>query len=139
VVDVDSLACLRTLLDRPSAAVLMTYRNDGTAASSPVWFRVADRELQVVIAEGDVKLKHLAARPTCSLLVFETVPPFRGLRAEGEPTLRRDGVREARLAIASRYLGPEDGQRFTEVRGRGVILSMPLSEARSWDLSAILP
>ena len=139
MVDSDALAQFQKLLERPSAAVLVTYRTDGTAASSPVWFRVADRELQVVIADGDVKLKHLAARPTCSLLVFETVPPFRGLRAEGEPTLRREGVREARLAIASRYLGPEDGQRFTEARGRAVILSMPLSQARLWDLSAILP
>ena len=138
-VDTEDLAHFQSLLDGPSAAVLMTYRNDGTAASSPVWFRLADSELQVVIAEGDVKLKHLASRPVCSLLVFETVAPFRGLRVEGTPTLRREGVTAARLAIASRYLGPEGGERFTEARGRALILSLPLSQARSWDLSAILP
>lgn len=129
----------RTLLDHPSAAVLVTYRKDGTAASSPVWFRLADAELQVVIAEGDVKLRHLAARPTCALLIFETLSPFRGLRVEGEPMLRHEGVREARLAIASRYLGTDDGERFAAARGAGVVLSLPLSKAHSWDLSAILP
>ena len=137
--DSDAPEQFRTLLDRPSAAVLTTYRKDGTAALSPVWFRAANGELEVVIAEGDVKLRHLSARPTCSLLVFETLPPFRGLRAEGEPTLRHEGVTEARLAIASRYLGSDAGRRFTAARGPAVILAMQLSEARSWDLSAILP
>lgn len=129
----------RTLLDRPAAAVLTTFRNDGTAVPSPVWFRAADGELEVVIAEGDVKLRHLATRPACSLVVFETSSPFRGLRVEGEPMLRSEGVAEARLAIASRYLGSEDGERFAAARGGGVVLSMPLSKARFWDLSAILP
>lgn len=46
---------------------------------------------------------------------------------------------EVRLAIASRYLGPDDGERFTAARGAGVVLSMQLSEARFWDLSTILP
>ena len=129
----------RTLLDRPSAAVLTTFRKNGTAAPSPVWFRAPNGELEVVIAEGDVKLRHLATRPTCSLLIFETSTPFRGLRVEGEPTLRHEGVTDARLAIASRYLGPDDGKRFTSARGPGVILSMQLREAHFWDLSAILP
>lgn len=104
--DPDAPQQFRPLLDRPSAAVLTTYRKDGDAATSPVWFRATHGELEVVIARGDVKLRHLAARPTCSLLVFETSPPFRGLRIEGEPTLRSEGVREARLAIASRFSDP---------------------------------
>jgi hypothetical protein len=58
---------------------------------------------------------------------------------EGEPTLRHEGVTEVRLAIASRYLGPHNGERFTAARGAGVVLSMQLSEARFWDLSRILP
>lgn len=137
--DPDELEAFWTLLDRPSAAVLSTYRKDGTTVPSPVWFRVANGDLEVVMAEGDVKLRHLTARPTCSLLIFETVLPFRGLRVEGEPTLRRDGVAEARLAIASRYLGTDKGEQFTAARGPGVILSMQLGDARAWDLSPILP
>ena len=58
----------------------MTYRRDGTALASPVWFRLDSGVLEVVIAQGDIKLRHLARRPKCSLTVFEAVPPFRASR-----------------------------------------------------------
>ena len=63
--------------------MLTTYRADGTAVTSPVWFRYCHACFEVVIAENDVKLRHLAAHPQCSLVVFETVPPFRGVRVQG--------------------------------------------------------
>ena len=133
------LSAFATLFDRPSPAVLTTYRDDGTALATPVWFQLANERLEVVIAEGDVKLRHLAAQPACSLLVFETVPPFRGVRVSGTPDLRRDDATEVRRAIACRYLGWDRGTRFTAQRGPGVVLSFPLATARTWDLEAILP
>lgn len=42
-------------------AVLVTYRKDGSAFVSPVWYRGSDGAFEVAIAEGDVKLRHLAA------------------------------------------------------------------------------
>src|SRR5436190_13472733 len=88
-----------SLLEAPSPAVLTTYRKDGTAVASPVWFRFRDGCFEVVIAENDVKLRHLAARPQCSIVVFEAVPPFRGVRIQGEPALTRYGADEARRSI----------------------------------------
>ena len=76
---------LRSLLDAPAPAVLLTYRADGSADVSPVWFRVA-----------------------------------------GE-------------AFSARYLGPETAETFVAARGAGVIVRLPASAARSWDLSGILP
>ncbi len=94
----------------------------------------------VVIAENDVKLRHLAAHPQCSLVVFETVLPFRGVRVDDEPDLTRDGADEARRSIASRYLGRERGERFAAQRAAvGVLLRLPARGARGWDLTAILP
>lgn len=128
------------LLAAPSPAVLTSYRASGAAVTSPVWFREHDAALEVVIAENDVKLKHLAADPRASLTVFEAIPPFRGVRIEGEPEQIRTDVTEARIAIAQRYLGAEDGARFAAVRApAGVILRFPLATAKIWDLSAILP
>lgn len=43
---------MRSLLDGPSPAVLTTYREDGSALVSPVWFRWVDRAFVVVIVEG---------------------------------------------------------------------------------------
>ena len=130
-----------SLFQAPSPAVLMTYRKDGTVAASPVWFRFRDNTFEVVIAENDVKLRHLAARQECELLVFEAVPPFRGIRVRSDqPILTRDGAQQARQEIAARYLGDERGKRFAAERtSTGVLLRLPADRAKTWDLKAILP
>jgi PPOX class probable F420-dependent enzyme len=132
---------VRSLLEAPSPAVLTTYRRDGSANVSPVWFRWADGAFEVVIAEGDVKLGHLARDPRCVLVAFEAVPPFRGVEVRGEPELIRRDVTPERLAIARRYLGDAGGRRFAATRKEkpGVLLRLAAEEPRVWDLSAILP
>jgi hypothetical protein len=73
-------------------------------------------------------------------MVFETARPFRGVRIESNATLSDADVREARLAIASRYLGDVDGRRYVEQRRKpGVVVRLPLAGARTWDLCSILP
>jgi hypothetical protein len=106
-----------SLLQAPSPAVLTTYRKDGTAAVSPVWFRFQDNTFEIVIAQDHVKLRHLAARPECELVVFEAVPPFRGVRVRSrQPMLDPAGALQARAEIATRYLGEERGSRFAAER-----------------------
>lgn len=132
---------VRSLLDAPSPAVLTTYRQDGSALVTPVWFRWAAGAFEVVIAEGDVKLRHLARDPSCILVVFEAVPPFRGVEVRGVPELVEGDVTEARIAIASRYLGASNGERFADERRSkpGVLLRLVPDNPRVWDLSRILP
>jgi PPOX class probable F420-dependent enzyme len=131
---------VRSLLEAPSPAVLTTYRRDGSALATPVWFRWTGEALEVVIAEGDVKLRHLERDSRCSLLVFEAVPPFRGVEVRGEPHLVPGDVTDARADIAGRYLGADAGERFAAERTKpGVLLRLVPHEPRVWDLSAILP
>jgi Pyridoxamine 5'-phosphate oxidase len=131
---------MHLVLAAPSPAVLAVYRADGTIVISPVWFRTSGESIEVVIAEGDAKLECLRHDPRCVFLAFENAPPFRGLRVEADATLVSDGVREARLGIASRYLGAEDGRRYAEQRTKpGTVVRLPLGAARTWDLTAILP
>jgi hypothetical protein len=75
------------------------------------------------------------------LTVFETVPPSRGVKVAGRVTRDRDPtvVREAREAIASRYLGETRGAAFVESRGPGVVIRLAVASARAWDLEASLP
>jgi PPOX class probable F420-dependent enzyme len=101
---------IRSLLEAPAPAVLTTYRQDGSAHTVPVWFRWTDEALEVVIAKGDVKLRHLARNPRCVLVIFETVQPFRGVEVRGEARLVEGDVTSARAAIAGRYLGEADGR-----------------------------
>ena len=131
---------LRSLLEAPSPAVLTTYRQDGSALVTPVWFRFADGAFEIVIAEGDVKLAHLVRDPRCTLVVFETVRPFRGVEVRGIPELVEGDVADMRAALASRYLGEADGARFAAERTKpGVLFRLTPDEPRVWDLSAILP
>lgn len=132
---------VRSLLEGPSPAVLTTYRKDGSANVSPVWFRWVEGAFDVVIAEGDVKLRHLARDPRCALLVFEAVPPFRGVEVRGTGELVECDVTPLRADISGRYLGASDGERFAAERRSkpGVLLRLAASEPRVWDLSKILP
>ena len=57
---------------------------------------------EVVIAKGDVKLRHLARNPPCVLVVFGAVQPFRGVEVRGEAELVEGDVTSARVAIAGR-------------------------------------
>jgi hypothetical protein len=106
-----------------------------------VWFRRNDGASEVVIAEGDVKLGHLARDPRCILVVFEADRPFRGLEARGVADLVECDVTPVRAAIAGRYLGAEAGTRFAaeRVSKPGVLLRLPCDSPRVWELAAILP
>jgi PPOX class probable F420-dependent enzyme len=131
---------LSSLLEAPSPAVLTTYRKDGSALVSPVWFRWREGAFEVVIAEGDLKLRHLARDPRCTLVVFEAVRPFRGIEVHGTPELLDCDVSSARAEIAGRYLGPADGARFASERNKpGVLLRLSAESPRVWNLAAILP
>lgn len=131
---------VRSLLDAPSPATLTTYRADGRALVTPVWFRFEGGAFEVVIAEGDVKLRNLERDPRCSLLVFETIPPFRGIEVAGTPELIAGDVAEVRVAIAGRYLGAAGGERFARTRKKpGVLLRLRAERPRVWDLASILP
>ena len=94
----------------------------------------------MVIAKGDVKLRHLACDPRCVLVVFEAVRPFRGVEVRGEGELVEGDVTSARAAIAGRYLGERDGARFAAERQSrpGVLLQLIPDSPRVWDLSGIL-
>ncbi len=113
---------LRSLLDAAAPAVLLTYRADGSADMSPVWFRVDGEAFEVVVAKSDKKYGHLQRDPRAVLMVFEAVPPFRGVKIRAEVELDDEGVEEARRAISARYLGDgESGglRRGARTGGRG--------------------
>lgn len=131
----------RSLLEAPSPAVLTTTRKDGSPLATPVWFRWHDGALEVVIAKGDVKLRHLARNPECTLVVFETVPPFRGLEVRGIPDMLDIDVTEARTAISGRYLGVDGGAKYAALRQAkpGVLLRFRSEAPRVWDLRPMLP
>jgi PPOX class probable F420-dependent enzyme len=132
---------LRSLLEAPSPATLTLYRQDGEAITSPVWFRVEGDAFEVVIGATDRKLEHLRRDPRAILLIFEASQPFRGVQVRGRVTIDPDDGAATRLAIASRYLGPEAGRSYADLARRppGFVVRLPLSGAHAWDLADKLP
>jgi len=120
-------------------AILQTYRKDGSAHVTPVWFREHDGAFEVVIAEGDPKLTHLRREPRCTFVAFDVEPPFRGVRVAGEAQLIEGDVTPYRAAIAGRYLGEAAARRFAEQRRSkpGVLVRLT-AEPHRWDLSGLL-
>ena len=130
----------RSMLEAASPAVLTTYRRDGSALTSPVWYRWTGAQFEVVIASDDVKVEHLTRDPSCILVVFEVSRPFRGVEVRGEAELHRGDVTEPRTAIATRYLGAEAGGRFAAARSSdAVLVRLGAEGARFWDLARVLP
>jgi PPOX class probable F420-dependent enzyme len=140
-VTASSLEDVRSLLDDPSPAVLTTYRKDGSANVSPVWFRWSEDRFEFVIAKADNKVRHLERDPRCVLVVFEAVPPFRGVEVRGTCQLVECDVTSVRADIAGRYLGADAGARYAAQRRSrpGVLVRLAADGPRVWDLSAILP
>lgn len=128
---------LQSLLHAASAATITLYREDGEAITSPVWFRVDGGSIEIVVAATDRKLAHLRRDPRCIFLVFEAVPPFRGVEVRGQVTLAPDDGSTSRLAIATRCLGVERGRAYADLAHRtpGFRLRLPMGEARAWDLA----
>ena len=120
-------------------AILQTYREDGSAHVTPVWFREHDGAFEVVIAEGDPKLAHLRRDARCTFVAFDVEPPFAGVRVDGDAELVECDVTPYRAAIAGRYLGEDAGRRFAEQRRAkpGVLVRLS-SEPHRWDLSGLL-
>jgi hypothetical protein len=105
---------------------------------SPVWFRHAGDYFEVVIADDDVKLKHITRDPRVTLLIFESTPPFRGVQVSDEAEISRDALDETRRSITSRYLDEQASKTLTESRrGNGAVVRIPVRFAKSWDLAAI--
>ena len=124
---------LGDLLELPLLAVLATYRRDGTVLLSPVWHEWRDNGFNVVTRSRDVKAAHLRRDPRASIVVCEHGPPYRGLelRAKARLSILENGAIVRR--IATRYLGPEAGERYAETAGDDLLIRLEPGELRAWD------
>ena len=127
---------LGDLLEQPLVAVLATYRASGEVLLSPVWHRWRDGGFDVVVFAEDIKVKHLGRDPRASILVYEHVPPYRGLELRGEAQVLEAGGGEALLDMGIRYLGPEDGRAYAESAAGTptVVVRLEPGVIRAWEV-----
>jgi PPOX class probable F420-dependent enzyme len=126
---------LGDLLELPLVAVLATYRRDGSVLLSPVWHEWRDAGFNVATGSRDVKAGHLRRDPRASIVVYEHGPPYRGLELRARARLSRTEDRSVVRRIATRYLGPEAGERYAETAGDDLLIRLQPGELRAWDFA----
>ena len=126
---------LGDLLELPLVAVLATYRRDGSVLLAPVWHRWRDGGFDISTNLADVKVRNLRRDPRASILVYEHVPPYRGIELRTEPALLTEGQPETGREIAVHYLGSEEGEAWAAGAEDDVVLRLEPGVVRAWDFS----
>ena len=128
-------ADLGDLLALPLVAVLATYRADGGVLLSPVWHRWREGGFDVATVSSDIKVRHLRRDPRATILVYEHVPPYRGLELRTQPRFLGEGAHETAREIAVRYLGAEAGEAYASGGTDDIVLRLEPGELRAWDFA----
>src|SRR5262249_36938822 len=105
---------LADFLAEPLCATLATYRRDGSVLLSPVWHEWHDGAFQVPTGADDLKARHLQRDARCSIVVYDSTPPYRGVELRGEARLVNDDDYAALRRIAVRYLGAAGGNAYAD-------------------------
>src|SRR5215510_12786015 len=123
-------------LEEPVLAVLATRRADGSTLLSPVWHRWRDGGFEIWIGANDVKVRHLRRDPNATVVVAESDLPYRAVEVRGAAEFIDEGVTEAAIEIASRYVGDDAGRQFVnENTGEDLIVRIAPGEIRMWDFA----
>jgi PPOX class probable F420-dependent enzyme len=126
---------LGDLLELPLLAVLATHRRDGTVLLSPVWHEWRDGGFHVVTGSRGAKTAHLRRDPRAGIVVCEHAPPYRGLELRATARLSPLEDRVIVRRIATRYLGPEAGERYAESGGDDLLIRLEPGNLRAWDFA----
>ena len=130
-----SVAELGDLVDLPIVAVLATRRKDDSLLLSPVWHEYRDGAFYVSSASDDWKVRHLRRDPRAVFLLYESVPPYRGIELTTSAELTDEGVRERITRIATRYLGSEAGQAYVDKGHDDITVRLAPGHIRAWDFA----
>jgi PPOX class probable F420-dependent enzyme len=130
-----SIDDLGDLLEQPIVAVLATYRADGSAMLSPVWFEWRDGGFNVWVGgANEGKARHVAADSRVRIVVHEQRLPYRGVAAWGSAVLRPDGFHDVVRRTAARYYGEDAADAFAAAfKEPGLVIRLVPERIRAWD------
>jgi hypothetical protein len=78
-----------------------------------------------------VKVRHLERDPRAAIEVFESELPYRGIEVRCEAELVRTPDPDVLRRIATRYVTPEQAERYVD--DRSVLIRLVPGELRTWD------
>jgi len=123
---------LGDLLALPLIAVLGTTRAEGGGILlAPVWQEWCDGGFSMFAPVNDAKVRNLRADPRASIVVYESVPPYRGVEVRGAARLITEGAAETAARIAARFEEPDPED--PSVPDECVIIRLEPGAVRAWD------
>jgi len=126
---------LGDLLEQPLVAVLATFRKAGEVLLSPVWHEWRDGGFEVITTSSGVKVRHLRRDARASIVVCESLPPYRGVEVRGHAQVRHGDVRDSVRRIASRYVGAREGNAYAETSTEDTLIRIEPGVLRAWDFA----
>ncbi len=100
---------LKRTTDEPLLAVLATVNPDGTPQATPLWYHYDGEAFVTTAFTSRVKVRNIKANPNVCLVIVDSANNGKGLIVWGQAGLVQDGVPEATLRNAVRYVGEERG------------------------------
>lgn len=101
-------------LGRPLLADLATVKPDGSPHVAPVWFQYSDGRVQIVAQTSSVKIRNIKHDPRVSISVAIHDRPYSYVLISGTAVLSKEGIPELTRALAVRYQGEEEGNRYAD-------------------------
>jgi hypothetical protein len=80
-----------------------------------------------------VKVRQLRRDPRAGIVVYEHVPPYRGIEVRTQARLEDAG--DTVRSIATRYLGERDGAAYADSAGDDTLIRLEPGRLRAWDFA----
>ncbi len=124
---------LGAFLDEPLVAILATRRRDDTTMLSPVWYEWRDGGINVWSpSEEDGKVRHLRRDPRVTIVVANSIWPYKGIEVRGLAQIGTDGFYDVLDRTARRYMGEASAKRMVASYVPGVVIRID-GDVRAWD------
>jgi PPOX class probable F420-dependent enzyme len=104
-------------LKQPRTAVLATTDRSGRVHAVPVWYAWDGTDFRVITERGSAKHRNAVRTGRATLCVDERQGAFRYVTAEGPVTVRDPVTYDERLALHTRYRGPEAAKQIVDRGG----------------------
>ena len=91
----------------------------------------------MVVADGDVKARHLTRDSRASLVLYNNEPPYRGIELRTRAVLSLEGADEVERRLAHKYLDGAKAEKWLASRSwRPLLVRLDPGELRAWDFSS---
>jgi hypothetical protein len=96
-----------------------------------------DGGFNVVVADGDVKARHLRRDDRASLVIYTNIPPYQGVEVRTRARLSLEGAAGVEERLARKYLGDSKAAAWlATTTWDPLLVRLEPGELRVWDLSA---